>query len=132
MAGRNKWWKQAPGEPLETVIQPVLEVPRRDVFYARKVALYELGLLANQRMHARGIAFKAAGDAFLGTRPYWLLRRRIRREAGYRDDGSKTWEYLPAGYRERVQFNEKELLDAFWSGWYGYGMLDRGREGVTE
>lgn len=126
MAGPKKTEKRAPGDPLEVVIQPMLEVPGRGTLYKRKVGLYGLGLKANKRMRAAGIDPKAASQAFMRTPRYWQLRRRIRREAGYRDDGSKKYIYLPNGYREQVQHNENELLDAFWSGWYGWGMLDRG------
>lgn len=126
MAGPKKTEKRAPGDPLEVVIQPMLEVPARGTFYGRKVKLYELGLKANKRLRQRGLDPEAAAQAFMGTPQYWQLRRRIRREAGYRDDGSDKFIYLPNGYREQVQHNENELLDAFWSGWYGWGMLDRG------
>jgi hypothetical protein len=126
MAGPKKTEKRDPGDPLEVVIQPMLEVPNRTIFYVRKVKIYKLGLVAYERMAKQGIQPKLASQAFMGTPRYWQLRRRIRQEAGYRDDGSGKFIYLPDGYRERVQANENELLDAFWSGWYGWGMLDRG------
>jgi hypothetical protein len=126
MAGPKKTEKRDPGDPLEVVIQPMLEVPSRGIFYKRKVGVYKLGLKAFARMQKAGINPELAARAFLGTPRYWQLRRRVRQDAGYRDDGSGKFIYLPAGHRERVQANENELIDAFWSGWNGWGMLDRG------
>jgi len=130
MAGPRKFEKQAPGEPLEVVIPPMLEVPQRSVFYKRKVKFYEVGLKAGRRLPANTNPQKAA-DIFMKTPQFQKLMTAARRNAGYRDDGSSRWRHLPNGYRERVQFNYQELMDAFWSGWYGYGMLDRGPRGVV-
>lgn len=131
MAGPRKFEKHEPGEPLEVVIPPMLEVPKRSIFYKRKVKMYTLGLKANRRLPKRADPQKVA-DAFMRTKPFQKIMQVARRNAGYRDDGSGQWLHLPSGYRERVQFNYQELLDAFWAGFYGYGMLDRGKRQIAE
>jgi len=131
MAGPRKFEKYQQGEPLEPIREPAIEVPDRPTLYANKVSMYMLGLKAGERMPAGSDPEKLA-QGFLGTPAYWLLLRKARRFAGYRDDGSEQWQDLPDGYRERVQFNFDELLDAFWAGWYGHGMLDRGKRFIDE
>jgi hypothetical protein len=132
MAGPRQGDRKIPGEPLETVIPPMLEVPGRREFYKRKVKMYKVGLTVTSRLPTNANPQYYA-DWFMKTPTYHnLIMRYARKWAGYRDDGSGRYLHLPGGYRERVQQNFYELLDAFWAGWYGYGMLDRGnRTGVS-